>query len=120
MLDYDKSTCIEDFCGTAKFGFPVSYWADYFPDLLTTYFGGDWSDIPPLHTDITPTEEIFTRWVNFHQSMTQENTMDKLKMNEFGWVFVTWIEGGYLQKRVFDTMSAAKKFQRLLKKKGLL
>lgn len=67
MIDYNNSICIEDMCGGGRF--PTSYWADYYPDLLTTYFGGDWYFVPPLHTDIEPSEDIFRRWVDYHELM---------------------------------------------------
>jgi hypothetical protein len=44
---------------------------------------------------------------------------DECIMDLFGWITIHWLEGGFLFKRKFDTMSAAKKFYRELKKKGL-
>jgi hypothetical protein len=45
--------------------------------------------------------------------------MTELEFDKFGWVTIHWLEDGYLFKRKFDTMSAAKKFLRELKKRGL-
>lgn len=63
-----KSVCIEDFCGSWR-GIPVSFWADYFPELSTTYFGGDWSFVPPMFSSDEPTNENVNRWANYHEAM---------------------------------------------------
>lgn len=66
-----ESVCVADFCGTyhheLKFdpqgrivavasSHSMSYWADYWPSLGVTRFGGAWFDVPDLHSSIEPTE----------------------------------------------------------------
>jgi len=70
MTDYNKSICVEDFCGYTGIGhFPVQFWADFYPDMLTTYFGGDWNFVPPLHTEAQPDNETVNRWAYYHEAM---------------------------------------------------
>lgn len=68
--DYNKSICVEDFSGFSDiFGANTNLWADYYPDLLATYFGGCWQDVPPLHTEKQPTNKQANQWANYHIAM---------------------------------------------------
>ena len=61
------SVCVEDFCGYSHPGhFPTSFWADYYPTLGFTRFGGDYWNIPDLYTVTEPTEETINAWERLH------------------------------------------------------
>jgi hypothetical protein len=62
-----ESTCVTDFCGYSSPGhYPVSFWADYFPSLGFTRFGGDWWNAPDMESSSEPTEEEVTVWARKH------------------------------------------------------
>lgn len=56
--------CIEDFNGTAEYGYPVAYWADWNGAVVT--FGGDWGDVPNMPAKTQPTVEQVHAWADAH------------------------------------------------------
>ena len=62
---HNGGVCIQDFCGSAR-GIPCTYWADYFPWLKVTGFGGDWRDVPDMPSEEEPTEEAVGEWARSH------------------------------------------------------
>lgn len=51
--------CIEDFCGytSGPEHFPVQYWAYYWTESKTLFFGGDWWELPVIFCEYEPTAE---------------------------------------------------------------
>ena len=61
------SVCVEDFEGYSMPGhFHTSFWADYYPTLGFTRFGGDYWNIPDMFTNTEPTEEEISAWEKIH------------------------------------------------------
>ncbi len=62
-----ETICVEDFCGYSSPGhFPVSFWADYYPTLGFTRFGGESWNIPDMPCTSEPTEEAIDAWKKLH------------------------------------------------------
>lgn len=61
------SVCVEDFCGYSQPGhFPTQFWADYFPQLGFTRFGGDHWNVPDMPCTCEPSEEEIKAWTIRH------------------------------------------------------
>lgn len=70
-MDYTKlkSVCIEDEWGDDESGEFCERFADYFPELLTTYFGGDWQIVPPMFSSEQPSDSDVQHWARYHLEM---------------------------------------------------
>lgn len=60
----DNTICVEDFCGNHR---QDGFWADYNVDTSITEFGGDWMNVPDMHTpDHVPTDIECHEWAKAH------------------------------------------------------
>lgn len=63
------SICIEDFCGNYM---QPGFWADYNPDTGITEFGGDWRNVPDMHTSMAPKDTDCHEWAKAHGWVLKE------------------------------------------------
>ena len=68
-INLGPHVCVEDFFGRMGSAYPVTFWADYFPDHKITVFGGDWSDVPDMPGEKEPTEEEVWAWARRHGAL---------------------------------------------------
>lgn len=62
-----ESVCVKDFCGYTHPGhFPVSFWADYYPEYGITRFGGDWRELPDMPSKRQPSDAKIKAWLKRH------------------------------------------------------
>jgi len=61
------SVCVEDFEGYSYPGhFHTAFWADYYPSLGFTRFGGDHWNVPDMPSESEPTECEIDAWTVLH------------------------------------------------------